>query len=277
VPRLELGKQLRRLRSEQGLTVQQVATQLEFSPSKVSRLETGQRGATGRDIRAICDLYGVDPELRQQLIDLAAKGKQHAWWQTSGLPYTEYLGLEAEATVISDFALGVVPGLLQTADYARVVLRAMHPQHGEEVIDERVAGRLDRQRQLDERLHADPRRQFRALIDEAVLHRVAGSTGIMRAQLAELLTASERRGVSIRVLPFGVGVLPVTNNKFIVLEFHESSIDEIVFIEGMHGDLYLDRPDQVNMYKGNFVVMREMAASEDESRSLITSIAASLR
>jgi transcriptional regulator with XRE-family HTH domain len=277
VPRLELGKHLRRLRVEQGLTVQQVAAHLEFSASKVSRLETGQRGAAGRDIRAMCDLYGVEDELRQQLVDLAAKGKQHAWWQTLDLPYTEYLGLEADATVISDFALGVLPGLLQTADYARAVLRAMHPPHAEDVIDQRVAGRLDRQRQLEERLRANPRRKFRALIDEAALHRVAGSPRVMRAQLQRLLDASRLAGVSIRVLPFGVGVLPVTNNKFIILEFDERSLDAVVFIEGMHRNLYLRRPGEIAMYQGSFVVMRDMAATEDESRSLISGIADSLR
>ena len=89
------------------------------SPSKVSRLETGQRGASARDIRDLCDLYEVDEEQRQHLMELAIEGKQRAWWQPLGMPYPRYVGLEAEAASISDYGLGIMPGLLQTADYAR--------------------------------------------------------------------------------------------------------------------------------------------------------------
>jgi transcriptional regulator with XRE-family HTH domain len=276
LPRLELGQLLRGLRADRGLTVQEVADRVEFSASKVSRLETGQRGATARDIVALSDLYQVDAALREQLLSLAARGKQSAWWRTRSLPYNRYLGLEADATVISDFALGVLPGLLQTDDYARAVLRAMRPPHADEVIEQRVAGRMERQRQLQERLDTDPRRRFRALIDEGALHRIAGSPAVMHAQLLDLLAASERQGMSIRVLPFEAGVLPVTNNKFILLEFEEPSVGHRVYIEGMHGDIELDRPDEIAMYQGNFEAMGELAASEDGSREIISAIAAEL-
>jgi transcriptional regulator with XRE-family HTH domain len=94
----ELGALLRALRTRKGWTAEQVAARLLVSPSKVSRLETGQRGARARDIRDLCDLYEVDGEQRQHLLELASEGKQRAWWQPLGLPYSTYLGLEAEAT-----------------------------------------------------------------------------------------------------------------------------------------------------------------------------------
>jgi transcriptional regulator with XRE-family HTH domain len=272
VRRRELGVLLRSLRTEHGWTIEQVAERLLVSASKVSRLETGQRGASARDIRDLCDLYGVDAELRQQLQNLAVEGKQHAWWQTSGLPYATYVGLEIEAHSINDFALGVIPGLLQTADYARAVLRAMHPAHPEDVIDQRVGGRLERQ----QRLRGGEAPRLQALIDEGVLHRVAGSSAIMRDQLRRLLEMSELANVTVQVLPFGAGVLPVTNNKFIILEFAQSGMSEVVFIEGLHGDLYLDRQEDVEMYRSNFLAMRRMAESESGSRMIISSVAASL-
>src|SRR6266480_715014 len=120
VRRRELGALLRALRLESGLTVEQAANRLLFSMSKLSRMETGHGVTTTRDVRDLCDLYGVTDEAeRDHMMQLAAEGKQQAWWQSYDLPYSTYVGLEAEATVISDFQSSVVPGLLQTADYAR--------------------------------------------------------------------------------------------------------------------------------------------------------------
>ncbi len=274
VRRRELGVLLRRLRNDHGWTVEQVAEQLLVSPSKISRLETGQRGASQRDIRDLCDLYDVDEELRQQLIDLAAEGKQQAWWQSRGLPdsTSTYVGLETEAATISDFGYGLVPGLLQTADYARAVMRAVRPQRTEEVIEQRLSARMDRQRLL---VSADPP-QFDAVIDESVLRRLAGSRAIMRAQLNRLVEVSELPNVSVQVLPYDAGALPASNNKFIILSFRQPTLSEVVFIEGLTGDLYLDRAEDIEVYRDAFLVMREIATTEAQSRKMIASIAAGL-
>jgi transcriptional regulator with XRE-family HTH domain len=127
VRRRELGALLRKLRTDRNWTVDYVAQQLLCSPSKISRMETGHRGASARDIRDLCDLYGVDHEQRRHLAELASEGKQRAWWQPLGLPYSTYVGLEAEASSISDYGLGYIPGLLQTADYARAIVKAAVP------------------------------------------------------------------------------------------------------------------------------------------------------
>jgi transcriptional regulator with XRE-family HTH domain len=119
VRRRELGAVLRGLRAEKGLTVDQVAEVLMCSSSKVSRMETGQRGATLRDVRDLCDLYGVtDQTERDRLMSLAREAKQQGWWQPYDLPYSTYVGLEAEALTIKDFDSAVIPGLLQTVNYA---------------------------------------------------------------------------------------------------------------------------------------------------------------
>jgi transcriptional regulator with XRE-family HTH domain len=272
VRRRELGVLLRALRTELGWTVDQVAERLLVSPSKVSRLETGQRGASARDIRDLCDLYGVDDALRQQLTDLAALGKQQAWWQSRHLPYSTYVGLESEASSISDFGLGLVPGLLQTAEYARAVLRALRPAPSAEVIDQRLAGRLERQRLLT----SSKPPEFEAMIDEAVLYRVAGNQVVMRAQLHRLIEASELPNVTVRVLPYRAGVLPSNNNKFIILDFTQPAVPGIVFVEGLTGDLYFDRAEDVEAYQEAFAFMRDLAASADLTRDIIRSAASAL-
>jgi transcriptional regulator with XRE-family HTH domain len=272
VRRRELGARLRALRTDRGWTVEQVAERLQFSPSKVSRLENGFRGVSARDIKDICDLYDVQDEERQQLTDLAAEGKQRAWWQSRDLPYSTYAGLEAAAAEIFDIGLGVVPGLLQTEAYARAVLTAAQPPLTAEEIEQRLAGRMDRQRLLSS---ASPP-YFEALIDEAVLRRIGGSPAIMRAQLEHLLTVGERPMVRISVVPFQAGILPVAAGKFIILSFREPAVPGVVFIEGLAGDLYLGPAEGLAQYEEAFRATRAMAASPDRSRQMIAAIAAEL-
>jgi transcriptional regulator with XRE-family HTH domain len=273
VRRRELGALLRGLRTERGWTVEYVAERLMVSPSKISRLETGQRGANPRDIRDLCDLYDVADALRTQLTDLAAEGKQQAWWQSRRLPYSAYVDLESDAALIRDFGLGLIPGLLQTADYARVVLQTIRPTLSAEVVEQRLSGRLDRQQRM---FDVPGRTRFEAVIDEAVLHRVAASAAVMRAQLQHLVEASRLPNISVRVLPYDAGLLPATNNKFIILSFSQPTLSEVVFIEGLTGDLYLDRPEDVATYADAFQAMLEMTASAEASRAIIDRIAANL-
>lgn len=272
VRRRELGARLRALRTDRGWTVDQVAERLQFSASKVSRLENGFRGVSARDIRDLCDVYDMRGEQRQQLIDLAAEGKQRAWWQSRDLPYSTYVGLEAAAASISDFGLGLIPGLLQTEDYARAVLTAPHPPLDSAVVEQRLSGRLERQGILTSQNPPE----LHAVIEEGVLHRVGGSRRVMRAQLQHLLSAAEWPNVHIWVVPYEAGVLPVPTNKFIVLSFREPWVPGIVFVEGLTGDLYLGPENGLAEYEQAFSAMRGMAASADASRRIIARIAADM-
>jgi transcriptional regulator with XRE-family HTH domain len=267
VRRRELGAILRELRTQKGWTAEEVAGRLLVSSSKVSRLETGQRGASPRDIRDLCDLYEVSGEQRQRMLDLASESKQRAWWQGRGLPYSTYVGLEAEATSISDYGLGIVPGLLQTADYARTVVQAA-PQNWEPaIVEQRVEARLARQQLLV----SDQPPHFEAVIEESVLHRVVGSRAIMQAQLRRLLELAELSSVTLRVIPYEAGVLPAENNKFIILEFALPTVPDVVMVEHLTGDLYLEDPDDVAVYKATFRTLRHLAASTDATRDIIAS------
>jgi transcriptional regulator with XRE-family HTH domain len=274
VRRRELGAQLRALRTEKGWTVEQVAERLLMSSSKVSRLETGQRGASARDIRDLSDLYGLNEEQRRRLTELAAEGKQHAWWQPFSLPYSTYVGLEAEATSIRDFGLGLVPGLLQTPDYARAVLEATLPRRAPEEVEHLIEGRTARQRRV---LSAENPPRFQAILETSVLHRIVGSRSIMRAQLERLLEASELPNVTVRVVPYEAGALPNANNKFIILSFSTLELPDVVFVEGLTGDLYIDRKEDTDTYNAAFRALEDLAAPPEDTRENITSILGAYR
>lgn len=272
IRRRELGARLRTLRTKRGWTVDQAAERLRFSPSKVSRLETGQRGVSPPDIHALCDLYEVSDEVREQLTELAKEGKQQAWWQSRGVPYSTYVGLEADAASIRDFGLAVIPGLLQTAEYARAVLQATLSEFEADVIEQLVTARMDRQRILT----SEQAPQYQAVIDEAVIRRMPGDPGVMKDQLDRLVQASELGTVSIRIIPFNAGLLPSSNNKFIILSFREPTVPTAVYIELLTGEMFVERPDEVAVYEATFEQMLAMSIDEDQTREMISSLAASM-
>jgi transcriptional regulator with XRE-family HTH domain len=272
VRRSELGVMLRELRGARGWTVDDVAQRMNCSSSKISRLETGQRGVNASDIRKLCALYEITGTLREELAELAARGKQRRL--LPGLPYATYADMEAGAALIRDFGLSLVPGLLQTSAYAQAVLRIVRRGEPDDVIDQLVRARVERQDVL--RRSGAPR--YEALIDEAALHRIVGGRAVMREQLLSLAALPDRLpNVSVRVLPFSACVAPATINKFILLSFATSPATDIVYIEiDARDGLYLKRPDQVSAYRDAYRTMLQLAANEDESRRLINEIAVTL-
>ncbi len=261
VRRRELGAILRALRLDAGMTVEQVAEQLLCSPSKVSRLETGHRGASVRDIRDLCDIYGIgDPVRREHLATLAKEGRSQAWWQPFDLPYATYVGLESAAMLIRDFEPGVIPGLLQTPAYARAVHDATLDRLSPEVVDQRLEVRKTRQQIL---VSDDPPR-LAAIIDEAVLHRVIGGPAVMRAQLQGLISACDQPNITVQVLPYAVGAHPALDSTFIVLEFPHP-VAGVVYVEGLVGQIYLERPQEFQKYVRVFERLTAMSLSQKDS------------
>jgi transcriptional regulator with XRE-family HTH domain len=269
VRRRQLGAQLRALRTERGWTVEQLAEELLCSPSKVSRMETGQRGASARDIRDLARLYDLDDVQRQRLTDLAAEGKQRAWWQPFALPYSTYVGLEAEASLIRDFGLGVLPGLLQTRDYARAVLQATMPHLQADTVEQLIEARIARQgRVLSEESATD----FLAILEISILHRLVGGSTVMHDQLEHLLQVTQMKNVTVRVIPYEAGALPVAINKFIILSFASSNLSDVVFIEGLTGDLYLERSEDISRYAAAFQHLEQLAATPSDTRAIIAAV-----
>jgi transcriptional regulator with XRE-family HTH domain len=275
VRRRELGALLRNLRKEKNLTVEQVTAHLLCSASKVSRIETGQRGATLRDVRDLCDLYGVtDQAERDRLITLAREGKQQGWWQSYDLPYGTYVGFESEAVSIKDYDSAVIPGLLQTADYARALHEAAIPQRSapeltSEVIDQRIEARLRRQKLLT-RTGPGPL-QFWTILDEAALHRIVGSVDVMRAQLGKLIELSKLSNVTVQIIPYSAGAHPALDSTFNILEFN-SSVPSIVYVEGLVGWIYLERKEDIDRYIEVFGILSQMALTPEKSVELIARV-----
>ena len=260
VRRRELGALLRTLRTEAGMTVEQVAERLLVSSSKISRLETGRRGANARDIRDLCDIYGVTDAAREHLMELAHEGRDQAWWQPFDLPYETYVGLEAAATEISDFEPGVFPGLLQTPEYARAVHEGAWPRLSAKVIDQRIEVRRTRQQALTR----DNPPQLRAIVDEAVLHRLIGGSRVMAHQLAHVIEATQRKNITVQVMPYSIGAHPALDSTFILLEF-APPVPSVVYVEGLVGEIYLERHGEVDRYKQIFSQLAAIAMSPQQS------------
>jgi transcriptional regulator with XRE-family HTH domain len=267
VRRRELAALLRALRNQKGLTVEQVAEHLLCSPSKVSRMETGHSVATLRDIRDLCALYEVtDQAERDRLMTLARESKQQAWWQSYDLGYATYVGLEAEAVAISDFQSSVVPGLLQTADYARAGHEGAMPRFSPDQIEKQIEAKLTRQRILTQ----DNPTRFKAVLDEAVLHRVVGGPRVMEAQLERLIEAARLPNVTLQLIPFSVGAHPGLESNFNILELPDPT-PGVVFVEGLVGSIYLERSDDLERYREVFKNLQTIALSpKDTIKAIVT-------
>jgi transcriptional regulator with XRE-family HTH domain len=265
VRRRELGALLRKLRTKKGLTVEQAADRLLFSMSKLSRMETGHGVATPRDIRDLCDLYGVtDGAQRDHMMQLAAEAKRQAWWQSYDLGYATYAGLEAEAVSISAFQSSVVHGLLQTADYARAGHEGAMPLLSPDQIELQIEAKLTRQRILT---REDPPR-FNVVLDEAALHRVIGGRQVMATQLAKILDMAALRNVTVQVLPYEVGAHPAVESNFTILQLPDPT-PGVVFVEGLIGSTYLERDDDLIRYQMIFRKLESIAQSPQGSLDVI--------
>ena len=274
VRRRELGALLRGLRAEKQMTVQEVAEHLMCSQSKVRRIETGFRSGTIRDVRDLCDLYGVtEAAERDHLMELARESKQQGWWQSYNVPYSTYVGLEADAASIKNYHSTLVPGLLQTIDYARALRwNFTGSSLSTEVIEQQVETRLIRQRRLTE---ADPPRSW-FILDEAALHRVIGGRGVMTAQLDRLIELAGLPNVGIQVIPYEVGAYPAMDSPFAILDF-AAVVDSVAYVEGLFGFLYIERPEDVKRYHLVFEALHAMALDEKESIERIVKARKDLR
>jgi transcriptional regulator with XRE-family HTH domain len=271
IRRRELGALLRTLRLERGLTVEQVAGRLLCSPSKVSRMETGQRGATARDIRDLCDLYGVaSADERARMAKLAAEGKQQGWWQSYELDYfATYVGLEEATTAMRMYQSTTIPGLLQTPDYARAMCGVLVPEVSAERTEEFVE--VKRRRQV--RLSGESPLPLSVILDEAVLHRVVGGPAAMARQLDRLVEATSIYEVTIQVIPYSAGAHAAMDSTFSIMEFADS-VPALVYVEGLVGWIYIERPQDVARYEHVFDLLQDSALSPEDSIELIAKVSA---
>lgn len=274
VRRRRLGMELRRLREEASYTLERVAERLECSDSKISRIETGQVGATPRDVRDMLELYGADGRQRDELMQLAREGRQRGWWNTFDDQVIKTLiGFEAAAASVHVYEAMVVPGLLQTVDYARAVIGAVRPGLGPEQIERRVEVRTARQRDLTQ---ADPPALW-AIIDEAALRRPVGGPKVMGEQLEWLIEAAAWPSVTLQALPLNAAEHAGMDGSFTMYEFSDPADPAVVYLENATSGLYLETPEETRRYALLFDHLRAAAMQPKDSREFLRELADALR
>lgn len=274
VRRRRLAAELRRLRERAGLTGDQVAHRVGWSASKLSRLENGHTAPGAAEIRQLLQLYEVRGSAADGLLALAQEAAGKGWWETfsSTLPpeYAALIGMEAEAKSALSWEPLIVPGLLQTGDYAREVtngyLERIDPVPPSET-PRRVAARLARQQVLA----GDNPLRFSAVLDQSVLHRRFGDRDVMRSQIRQLLELSERHNISLRILPLD-GRHPIGTGAFVLLQFgevHDVTHQDVVYIENLTGGRYVEEEDEVFRYRRAFDQLSDLALDEQKSREML--------
>lgn len=270
IRRRRLGAELRRRREAAGITIEAVAEQLECSASKISRIETGHTAATPRDVRDLLAVVGVGGPEADELIQIAREARQKGWWHPYSAVLTgAYVGLEAAARSVRAYEQQVVPGLLQTEEYARAMIRAARPDISEDEVDRRVRVRLGRQSLLNQ----DDPLDLWVVLDEAVVSRPVGGDVVMRAQLRWLVEAAELPNVTIQVLPFEAGAHAGMDGTFAILDFPEPGDSDVVYAENATGGLFLEKSDELKKYLFIFDHIRAAALRPQTSVARLAELA----
>jgi transcriptional regulator with XRE-family HTH domain len=264
-----LARELREYRENAGLKMEAVADQLGWDRSKISRLETFRVKPKVADVEELLGLYGVTSPEHDALIKLARDIRHRGWWTAFGDVFDgTYVGLEDEAYTIRSWRSQLVPGLLQTEDYARAVITAARPDSAEE-IHKRVRARMARRPLLSR--PGDPP-LFRAVLDEAVLRRQIGGPEVMRAQLSELWAASRRPNITIQVLPFSAGAHAGVDGSWVILGFEDDRDPDVVYIESPAGDVYPESTEQITRLTLAWQHLTEAAMSTEDSALFIADL-----
>jgi transcriptional regulator with XRE-family HTH domain len=278
VRRRRLGTDLRRLREQRSLRLEEVASQLGVAPSTLSRIETGKAPTRTSYLVLMLDLYGVDdPDSRRLFMDLAREGQRKGWWAEFDdlLPagVGSYLGLEAEAASLRAFQVLVVPGLLRTTEYGRAVVAARRPDLPTEQADRLMAVQERRQ----EVLHRSDPIDLRLVLDESVLLRSIGPTGVMRGQLERIAEACGEPNVTVQVLGLAVPHRPVLAGSFGILSFTEPGDADVACAEGIRGQVLLEqRGAEVQGLRLAFDMLSRSAMSAEDSVAHIRQLARTL-
>ncbi|MET8169850.1 helix-turn-helix domain-containing protein [Streptomyces sp. NPDC057456] len=272
VRRRRLGQELRRLRELKGMTAEEVAERLLVSQSKISRLENGRRSISQRDVRDLCGVYEVeDQRMVDSLMEMAKDSRQQGWWHAFGdVPYSVYIGLETDAASLRVYDPQVVPGLLQTRQYAEALISGALPEAPPADIEKRIQVRLRRQERIST---ADNPLRLWAVLDEAALRREVGNRQVMIEQLDYLLEMSQLPHVTVQLIPFTMGAHPGVSGQYAILEFPDAADSSVVYIEGVTSDLYLEKPQDVQKYSVMYEHLRAQALNADQTREFIAKVA----
>jgi hypothetical protein len=240
-------------------------------PAKISRMENAQRNISLRDVRDLCDFYKISDRESRELMDLARESRETAWWQQFdlGLAEEKFFGLEGAATRLSDFGADVIPGRFQTRDYAIAIAETFVPENVAEVVKMRML------RQQFSGIEAE----HRCVLDESALRRVVGGAEVMREQVRHLIELATTTPIDFRAIPFSRGAHQGMNSGFTVLEFDDSADDtltstmpDVVYMETLADDVFLDRPEDVKIYLDVFQSLQARALPSAETIDFMLTI-----
>ncbi|RLK60088.1 helix-turn-helix domain-containing protein [Actinokineospora cianjurensis] len=275
VPRRQLGRYLRDLRGRARLTVRAAAAELEWSETKIWRIETGQTPLRSLDTEAMCKIYGASEEVTEYLKALSKKTKEQGWWHGYGdvIPdgFGLYIGLEEAVSSMQCYETALIPGLFQTPDYSRMLIREFKPDSTDDEIERRVELRTARQALLTRRT---ARPSVSVVLNEGILRRPVGGPQTMAHQLIHLAGLAQLDTVHLRVIPFSVGMYNgLITGPFVIMHFPDSGTRDseppVVFIEHLAGELFLDKSSEVALYGTVFHNTWEVSLSEQDSLHLI--------
>jgi transcriptional regulator with XRE-family HTH domain len=272
-----LAAELRRLRSAAQLSREHVEEQTGINEGTLYRIETARARPQRRTLMTLLDLYGAEDSLRKDLLAISRSADDQGWLRPyhSALPeeYTAYISFEAEARSVRNYESLFIPGLLQTEDYARAVITGVLPGAAPDQVAQRVQARMERQQLLD---RAGPLELW-AVIDEAAIRRLTGGRDIMHAQVTHLADAAARPNITIQVIPFEAGAHPGMPGSFVHMDFKDPLDPELVYIDTMAGDLFLEADADLRRYRSMFDHLRATALSATQTSDLLASAAATMK
>ena len=271
-----LAAELRRLRGESGFSREHVEEQTGVNEGTLYRLETARARPQKRTLLALLDLYSVSDPLRSDLLDLARSAGDQGWarpyhWQLPG-EYAAYISFEAEARAVHNYESLFIPGLLQTEEYSRAMIKGALPTATQAETDERVKARVERQ----ELLEGGEALELWAVVDEAAIRRVVGGRQVMAAQLLQVIEMVQRPNITLQVVTFETGAHSGMPGPFVHMEFRSELDPELIYVDTLAGDIFLEADDDVRRYRQMFDHLRAGALSPDQSAKLISSVAEKL-
>jgi len=268
-----LAAELRRLRTAADLTREVVTDRTGINEATLYRIETARVRPQRRTLTGLLDLYEVGEPQRSDVLALLTDSGKQGWLRPyhSDLPeeYTTYIGFEAEARAVRNYESLFIPGLLQTEDYARAVIKGVLPMAGSTEVEQRVQARIERQAVLTK----DQPLKLWAIIDEAAVRRAVGRPGTMAAQMEHLARMTDEPNVTLQVIPFSAGAHPGMPGSFVLMDFPGVEDPEVVYIDSMAGDLFLEAEADIRRYGVAFDNLRAVALRPDQSASVIATVA----
>ena len=276
--RRRLRTELRAARLNKDLTQEQVAKAMEWSLSKMNRIEKAKTGISTNDLKVLLPLYGITGKKRtDELLDLAREARQPGWWRqySDVAPGTllELIDYESASSAVHQFETTLVPGILQTEDYASAILQGFYGRNMPEENIRKLVKLRTRRREL--LIGADPP-EFSFLLDESAVHRQVGNPAVTSRQLRQLASTADLPNVTIQIVPFTAGLHPGVGGPFEVVEFDDTDDENIVFIEGPRGDFISDDPGEASRYLKDFQLISDKSLTPADSAALLRKAAAEM-